>query len=201
MKASQEEKSMQDKIIDTAVPLFAMKGYAGVSVRELAKAAGVNVALISYYFGGKEKLYSYILSTQFEIVESTVDSIQKKDLAPKDKIHYLLKNLIMLHNKYPYLIRLAIGEIVNPSAYYDDIIKNGVTKLNHFLRNCIIEGIDSGDFRSDIDPKVVAISFISMINFFFLARPLSEDLLPDRDSKMEYYIDHAFENHLRGITK
>jgi TetR/AcrR family transcriptional regulator len=198
-KLVQEDLSVQDRIIHSAVRLFAMKGYAGVSVRELAKEAGVNIALISYYFGGKEKLYSHILSTQFEIIESTVAKIEEQKILPMDKIITFQKHMIALHQNYPYLIRLAISEIINPTICYDNIVKLGITKLNHFLRQCVTEGIESGSFRHDIDPAVVAISFISLINFLFLAWPLSENLLPDKSSKVEYYIDQAFDNHLKGI--
>lgn len=193
-KDIQEEKSIKDKIFDTAVPLFAMKGYAGVSVRELAKEAGVNVALISYYFGGKEKLYSHILSTQFEIIESALSHIQKKKLFPKDKIIYFLKHIIKFHNNYPYLMRLSISEIINPTMCYDQVVKNGITKIHYFLKSCVKEGIETGDFRCDIDPTVVAISLISTINFYFLTWPLSEDILP-----IEYYVDQIFDNQLKGI--
>lgn len=194
-KEIQKEKSVHDIIIDSSVRLFATKGYTGVSVRELAKEAGVNIALISYYFGGKEKLYSHILTMQFEILESTVSNIQNINLPPKDKIIYFQKHLVMLHNNYPYLFRLAIGEIINPTIYYDNVVKIGIKKINYFLRSCITEGIETGDFRRDIDPAVVAMSFISMINFYFLTRPLSEDFLPTKDS----IIDQAFDNHFKGI--
>jgi len=58
------EKPTVNKIIGAAIPLFAAKGVAGISVKELADAACVNIALISYYFGGKENLYAYILESQ-----------------------------------------------------------------------------------------------------------------------------------------
>jgi len=51
------EKGTAKKIMDAALKLFAKKGFAAVSVKEVAKNAGVNIALISYYFGGKENLY------------------------------------------------------------------------------------------------------------------------------------------------
>lgn len=197
-KEIQEEKTVQNRIIDTAVPLFAMKGYAGVSVRELAKEAGVNIALISYYFGGKEKLYSHILSSHFNIIELALSNIQK-ELSPKDKIISFQKQIIILSRKYPYLIRLAIGEITNPTICYNNIVKAGITKLNQFLKTCIAEGIEAGDFRNDIDPAVVALSFISVINFYLLTWPLGDDLLQNKDSKTEYYIEQAFDNYFLGI--
>ncbi|RNC68486.1 MAG: TetR/AcrR family transcriptional regulator [Desulfuromonadales bacterium] len=52
-------------LITAATPLFAAKGLSGVNVREIARAAGVNPALISYHFGGKEGLYAAVIRDQF----------------------------------------------------------------------------------------------------------------------------------------
>ena len=110
-----------------------------------------------------------------------------------------MKNTAMLHNNYPYLFRLSINELINPTIYYNNVVKTGIKKINNFLKSCITEGIETGDFKKDIDPEVVAISFISIINFYYLTWPLSDDLLPSKDNKIEYYIDQAFDNYLNGI--
>ena len=60
-----ESTALRDKLLAAATPLFAAKGFSGTNVREIAGAAGVNVSLISYHFGGKEGLYSAVLSEQF----------------------------------------------------------------------------------------------------------------------------------------
>lgn len=47
----------REHIINTAIKLFASKGFEGTSIRDLAAAADVNVAMVNYYFGSKEKLF------------------------------------------------------------------------------------------------------------------------------------------------
>lgn len=197
----QEDLSVQERIIDIATPLFAMKGYAGVSVRELAKEAGVNIALISYYFGGKEKLYSHILSTQFERVEAAIQLISKKDLKPKDKIYDFIKQMVNLHHHYPFLMRLSLSEIINPTSCYDTVVKNGIMILNQFLTSIIKKGIETSEFREDIDPAVAALSIIGIMNFYFLTQPLSQSFLPEKESKFEYYMEQSLNNYLMGILK
>ena len=53
----------RQRILDGALAEFADKGYAGARVREIARRAGVNTQLISYYFGGKEGLYNELIAT------------------------------------------------------------------------------------------------------------------------------------------
>jgi AcrR family transcriptional regulator len=60
-----ERSDCRKRLIAAATPLFARNGLHGVNVRSLAKAAGVNLAMISYYFGGKDGLYAAVLEEQF----------------------------------------------------------------------------------------------------------------------------------------
>ena len=57
---SGSDKSVQDRLLDAAEQLFSEHGFEGTSVRDIATAAGCNVAAINYYFGGKDKLYTEI---------------------------------------------------------------------------------------------------------------------------------------------
>ena len=65
----------KQRIMDAAIKLFAKKGYAATGMRELAKEAGVNLAMINYYFGSKQN-----------ILEEIIDAFCKEDLARKVKI-------------------------------------------------------------------------------------------------------------------
>jgi AcrR family transcriptional regulator len=60
-----EEFKVQDKrddILDVAEKLFAEQGFEAISVREISKAADINIAMVSYYFGSKEKLYEEVVN-------------------------------------------------------------------------------------------------------------------------------------------
>ena len=60
-KVPPHEAGSREKLLEVAVHLFAQKGLDGVSTRDLAREAGLNISLISYYFGGKEGLYRAVL--------------------------------------------------------------------------------------------------------------------------------------------
>ncbi len=56
-----KENNSKEKILNSAIKLFASNGFDGTSIRDICKDAGVNVCMISYYFGGKKELYQGIL--------------------------------------------------------------------------------------------------------------------------------------------
>ncbi|UCC98088.1 MAG: TetR/AcrR family transcriptional regulator [Phycisphaerales bacterium] len=71
-------KGVRDRLLDAAEELFSERGFDGTSVRELAVAAGCNVASVNYYFGGKEKLYEEVWRRHLLLLrDSRVASIDK----------------------------------------------------------------------------------------------------------------------------
>src|ERR1700757_4873526 len=79
MSARLTPPERRGSIVDAAVPLFARKGFAGTTTREIAEAAGVSEALAFKYFANKTALYDAIV-TQFNDEHPTFDGI--RDLAP-----------------------------------------------------------------------------------------------------------------------
>lgn len=77
-KVKEINTNTEQKIIEVAKTLFAEKGFHGTSIRDICKVAGVNISLISYYFGGKTELYKVV-----------VDSITKKI------INYMRTNILL----------------------------------------------------------------------------------------------------------
>ncbi|OOM80122.1 TetR family transcriptional regulator [Clostridium sp. BL-8] len=199
MKEKINENAVAQQIMDAAIPLFAVKGYTGVSIRELSKEARVNSALISYYFGGKSELYSSILKTQLELLVAAVSVVEKEKLSPIEEIYLFSEKLCSLHKKYPYLIRIVLGEIVNPTFCYDSVVKVGIENINHALKDCIQRGMNSGEIRNDIDPAATAVSLVGMINFYFLTFPLSQELFMEKGKAINHYIKESIEQYLHGI--
>jgi AcrR family transcriptional regulator len=85
---------MSDKrehILNVAEVLFAEKGFDGTSVRDIAQQAGVNLAMISYYFGSKEKLLESLIEFRAGYVYGILDELNKDEtLSPWDKIDRLV---------------------------------------------------------------------------------------------------------------
>jgi AcrR family transcriptional regulator len=71
-------KHVQERLLDAAERLFGERGFAGTSVREIAAAANCNVASVSYYFGGKEKLYTDVWRHHLLVLrDNQIASIEK----------------------------------------------------------------------------------------------------------------------------
>ena len=86
-----EYNEKQIAIIDIAEKLFAENGYDATSVRDIAHDAGINVAMISYYFGSKEKLMEALFERKSTNIRIKVENlIQNENLSPLQKINVLI---------------------------------------------------------------------------------------------------------------
>jgi len=188
------------KIISAAIPLFAMKGLAAVSVKELAEAAGVNVALISYYFGGKDNLYTYVLENQLAILDDALTVIQQEETCPVVKIRRMALTMARAHKENPYLYRLFYSEVTNPTKWFERFVLTAGHKLNSFCKDCIVEAISQGQFRADLQPDLAAISLIKILNLSLITLFLSKELLPPANDPIEEYTMQALDIYLRGVS-
>lgn len=200
MKAEvSKEKRTADKIVASATELFARKGFAAVSVKELADAAGVNIALISYYFGGKENLYTTVLERQFAVIADVLDTIGKEGLPPVERVRRFAYLVMKVHKTAAYVDQLIYGEKINPTGCLETIVKKEIARIHNFLRDCISEAMAAGQFRPGLDPDCAALALGGIIRIYFCTRPFSQELLPARDDQAEYYVSQAVEMYLRGV--
>jgi len=89
------EHSTDLKILYAAEKLFAEKGFAATSTRDIAKNAGVNVSMISYYFGSKEKLFEEIFKVRMKEGQSfAIEILENPDLNEWEKLTKIVKNYI-----------------------------------------------------------------------------------------------------------
>ena len=194
------DNNCRAQLIATATPLFAEKGFYGVSVRELAKAAGMNLSMISYYFGGKEALYSAVLSEQFAILDQ-VSEIKFKDIDPLRKFELYIWATVARYRKNPYLLRFYTSELTNPTPCFETIVKPAIRGVLHALRETVVEGLSNGQFLQGLDPMDTALALVGMINFYFLLEPVTAELVhrsPDRD---EVLIRHLMDIFTKGVLK
>lgn len=205
MKVTKKEictdKPTVNKLIEAAIPLFATKGLAAVSVKELADAAGVNIALISYYFGGKDKLYAFVLENQLAILKDAIDAISKEEISAVMKLRRFADILIATNKKNPYIDRLFFTEVFNPTKYFDSLVKSATHHSHLFLQSCIEEAKRNGEFRSDIDSDLAAMSLLKILNLSFTAQDLFKELMPSKQDIAAEYMSQAIEIYLNGVAK
>lgn len=141
------------QIIETAEQLFSQKGYEGTTVRDIADHADINLAMISYYFGSKEKLLEALFNHRLGNIKMRVESLLKNDsLSPLQKIEILIDEHIerVIHRECFYKIMLC-EQIINKNPVIIKLLlqfKNGNAEL---INKLITDGQKKGAFKKNVD--------------------------------------------------
>ena len=170
------ENDCRTNLIAAAIPMFAAKGLNGVSVRDIAREAGVNLSMISYYFGGKEGLYAAVLTDQFASLLK-IEDIDRMEVNTLQKFEMYVRAIVTRYREYPYLLRFYTSELTNPTPCFETIVKPAIKRVIEILITAFSKGFSHQEFRDNLHPVDSVLSLAGMINFYFLIEPVTEGLI------------------------
>ncbi|HEY7769894.1 TetR/AcrR family transcriptional regulator [Longimicrobium sp.] len=204
-EAAGRDGPARDAILDAAEELFARQGFPGTTIKQIGAAAGVNPALLYYYFGNKEALYRELLTRLFSRIASTGTDRLAAARTPDEAVRVVIALQSEVMRAHPSIPRLLSRELADSGAAH---AQEGITQLavTVFARLCamIEEGQRAGIFRADMDARFAAVSTVSLIPWFHVARPAVAILLGTEGGpspeQMEAYGRHAAEFALAALT-
>lgn len=200
-------------ILKAAVREFAQEGVSGARTDAIARSAGVNKALLYYYFKDKDALYQAVLDQVFSGVRAAIHSALSRNLPPREK----LAGYICAHFDYiasnPLYPRIVMAEFLRAgrdSSRLERIAKHYFRPVFLELSGLLKEGERSGEFRR-VNPLHFIPSMISVIVFYFNtapimklmtgADPMSPERLAERRAAIIDFISAALLTDGKGERK
>ncbi|HQW84848.1 MAG TPA: TetR family transcriptional regulator [Ferruginibacter sp.] len=161
-----EFNNKQIQIIETAEKLFADRGFDGASVRDIADEAGINVAMISYYFGSKEKLLEALFNYRaMGTTQKLVSMIADKALKPVEKINLLIEYYIeKFHNQTCFHKIMSREQVASKRTAIAEMIRSFKKRNQQLIKEIILEGQKKGDFVKNIDIPILMATLIATVN-------------------------------------
>lgn len=167
--------------------LFAERGFEGTSIRDIAEKASVNVAMVNYYFGTKEKLFEKIVEYKSSATRGLLDEIMhNNDLAPIEKIEAVIDSYIeklFTHRMFHRLVQQEL--ILNQRENLQSSIVNNFIPNAMIIKSIIESGIKQGDFKK-VDPELTIASLNGTINQVLLSRKFCNRLMNKNDDYIPY---------------
>ncbi len=196
----------QTQLLDSAELLFSQKGFDGTSVRDIAEAAGINTAMISYYFGSKEKLMEEIFERKSLNLLENVEKLLKDDhLDPFQKIYGLVDIYIenILQRKTFHRILLC-EQIINQNPSIIQMVERMKTRNSENVNELIRLGQKKGLFKKNIDIPMLTNTLVGtvsymIINLEFYKKYHHMETL--KDEEFERIVKKKLSVHLRTIYK
>lgn len=198
------EKQVQ--IIETAERLFAAKGFEGTSVRDIAQDAGINVAMISYYFGSKEKLIEAIFDYRISYTRLTMLSLlQDESLSPTAKIEKIIDSYVtkMMSNQCFYRL-MAQERAILEGHNISELIFESKSKNLEMVKKVIQEGQKTGEFRKNIDVSLLMATMIGTSNHFTVSQEFYRrynNLKDMPEEEFQKFLKKKLSNYLKTTFK
>jgi len=186
-----KKDSTEEKILEAAKNVFIAKGMDGARMQEIADEAGINKALLHYYFRSKERLFEAIFGEIIKYAFPKITSIINSDEPIVNKIGQIVDAYIALLIKHPFIPAFILKEINrDPSGLFKLIAKYGI-KTN-YVWDKLVEAMDRGEIVR-MDPRHLVVNIVSMCVFPFAARPVLNYLIfrEDKEALELFYTERA----------
>jgi len=168
-------ENLRERLLDGAEERFADDGYDATSVRPVADDAGVNPALVHYYFGSKRELMLAVLHRALEPLAAAVATLKN---APEVETRDVTAVLFGAIGAHPNLPRLMVREVLlGDGSFRDYFTEHFAPRLGAVLAQVLSSEQRHGHLDSGFDPSTLVVLILGLCLFPFVARPVAEPLL------------------------
>ncbi len=175
-----ETADTREKILKAARQVFVEKGIDGARMQEIADLAGVNKALLHYYYSSKENLYQEIIESIFSQFFQNVTQIINSAHSIEEQIRFFIDEHVNFIEQNRDFLKLLGFELLrgNDSFFekFEQTIKNQF-QFPQRLSSLLLKGMEEGTIRKH-SPMQTIISVVSMDVFYFFALPLFKKIIP-----------------------
>ena len=196
---TERSTSSEDKrrlILDAAVRVFASKGYHTSRVGDIAEEAGVAHGLLYHYFRSKEELLETIFRETWRDVLDAVRSVEETDESARERLAGIAKILLRAWRRDPDLVRVLVREVTRSSHLQRRI--DEIEQAFAGLERIIARGQEAGEFRPDVDPRMVSYVFYGAVEEILTGWVLGQ--LDDGDEQIAAAEQTVIEVVCGGLT-
>ncbi|MED3063514.1 TetR/AcrR family transcriptional regulator [Bacillus thuringiensis] len=187
-----ENISTKEKILNTTLELIKKEGFERVTIRKIAALSDVNIALVNYHFGSKEKLISETIRVLLISFQGTFSILDNITVPAKERLKIFLLDYVLVIRQYPKLVRkiIAMGTTAFTSQYeYGDFLKRlGFSKVKNIL----------SEITNETDREILMMMTVQIFGSIFLPTLMMPILESGADIKVpsvEKQIDFLFERY------
>ncbi len=180
-------ENTENQILIAARDVFIIKGYEGARMQEIADQAGINKALLHYYFRSKEKLFEAVFSEVAANLFPAMKHLLEAEIGIKEKITFFVKMYLKALHENPFIPAFVINTLnSNPESFLKYIKKSGVNPI--LLQTQIEDEVSRGLIRT-IKAEHLLVNIIAMCIFPFVARPIVQTIFNMEHDEYQAYLE------------
>ena len=165
----QPQAAARARILEAATAEFAARGYDGARIEAIARRAGVNKALLYYYFPNKGELYRRLVLEHLSATGATLEGAAAGAPPPREAIERMILSLFEVLRARPEISDFVMREVLNGWGHLADEDFQVVFRTSRPISEAVERGIERGEFRPVV-PLFVHLLVMASLNFFMISR-------------------------------
>ena len=157
--------------------MFAQKGFHASRVGDIAEEAGIAYGLVYHYFESKEDLLETIFRTTWTEMLARVHEVEQAKVPAAEAVRQVTALILRTWRRDPDLVRVLVREVTRNQHVQREVEE--ITSAMEALERIVRKGQESGEFRTDLDPRLAAAIFYGALEEVLSGWVLGQ--LPDRD--------------------
>jgi len=180
-------ENTENHILIAARQVFISKGFEGARMQEIADQAGINKALLHYYFRSKEKLFEAVFSEVASNLFPAMRQMLEAELELKEKVTLFIRIYLKALDENPFIPAFILNTLnTNPDSFLKYIKKSGLNP--RLLQKQIDDEAARGMIRP-IKAEHLMVNIIAMCIFPFVARPIVQNIFDMNNDEYQAYLE------------
>lgn len=172
-RSQQEKDSVRDQIAEAALRLFADKGFAATSMREIVEAVGVTKPTLYYYFESKENLYTTLIAEEMTRFYDDVASRTRIDGGLKERLRAVAEGYFHALADRPHLARLFMRATLTRGAHTPHFdFEEHAQRIHDIVRDILADAAASGEIAPEMARPFLGVEFLGLVLVFVLRSAL-----------------------------
>ncbi|MEL4308117.1 TetR/AcrR family transcriptional regulator [Joostella sp. CR20] len=198
-----ELNEKQIKILDVAEKMFAENGYDGTSIRAIAKEADINIAMISYYFGSKEKLLEHLLKSKTANFTIELENALATSTDYLEKVDNVISLLVRRIHKSRRIYKIIHFEYSNENRHIDfKSYLDSKRKNYELIEKFIKDGQAAGVFSKKVNiPLIFPTVLGTYFNFYYNKKSYEETYQINPKISLDDFVHTTLTEHIKQTIK
>ncbi|MEZ0486343.1 TetR/AcrR family transcriptional regulator [Fibrella aquatica] len=179
-------KSTEERVKAAATKVFLEKGFDGTTTRDIAREAGLNSALVNYYFRSKEKLFNAVFADMLNLFFQGMQDIINKPISLREKIAEMVETDFRLFKENGNLSIFIINEMQHNSERFLEPMISGGQITKSLFNQQLQQGIEAGEVRP-VDIRSVLMLMIANIQFLFQSKVITAKIHQMTDEEYDQF--------------
>lgn len=188
-----EYNDKEEHILQMAEHVFAKFGYNETSIRRIAKGANVNLAMVHYYFGTKEKLLYAVVDAKLKMIAEILHTLDYKDAMPYQRLHGFTESyadLVIQQMEFYWLLLSEYRRDTNDAT--SKLVRNFFRDCVNNIKELLQGGIESGEFKL-VDTELAGFMILSTITNVLISPNFSpEQSSAKKKARIMAFLDDYF---------